>query len=162
MVALTYRMNNGVPGEVTRPSQSTIESQAFNSSLPFPQYGLPGKVASGLFVPVAATGDLALVTGILVRPFPTQGVNASDALGAAVPATSGICNVLRRGYITVKNNAGTPAKGGAVYVRFQNPSGAQIVGGIEATSTADTTALPNAKFTDAADANGFVEIEYNI
>ena len=50
-----------------------------------------------------------------------------------------------------------------MYVRIDTPSGAKVVGGIEA--AADSThniALTGVKFTNAGDANGNVEIEYNI
>lgn len=163
MTALLYRMNVGVQGDVSRQSQSTIESQQFNSALAFPTYGVPGKIASNLFVPIATGDVIASVYGILVRPFPSQGANASDPLGVSVPPTTGIANVLRRGWITVVCNNGTPAKGGAVYVRTAAPSGAKVIGGIEATSDgANTFIMAGATFTGAADASGNVEIEYNI
>ena len=49
-----------------------------------------------------ASGDAATdVKGMLVRPYPTSG-NGTDGLGTSTPPTSGICDVLKRGYIFAK------------------------------------------------------------
>lgn len=159
--AYLLRMPSGIPGDVSRKLDSTIESQFFNSSLPFASYGIPAKLVSGKVVPFAAADVAASLYGFLVRPFPTQ--SAQEGLGIATPPTSGSANILRRGWMTVTCNAGTPAAGGTVYVRVDTPSGAKVVGGIEA--VADSThnvALVGVKFTNAGDASGNVEIEYNI
>jgi len=163
MTAFLYRMPSGIPGDVTRQSLSTIETQVLNSSLPFPGFGLPGKVVSGAFVPIT-TGDVsASVYGLLVRPFPTQGANASDPLGTSVPLTTGTANILRRGYINVKVNAGTASLGSTVYIRVATPSGAKVIGGIEAASdTTNTITVTGASFMGPADANGNAEIAFNI
>ena len=163
MAAFLYRMPYGIPGDVTRQSQSTIEPHVYNSSLPFAGFGLFGKIASGKFVPIT-TGDAAsTVYGLLLRPFPVQGANASDPLGTSVPPTTGIADVLKRGYANVKCNNGTPALGGAVYVRVAAPSGAKVIGGIEATADgANTILVAGAQFQGAADATGNCEVAFNI
>jgi len=163
MTAYLYRMPSGIPGDVTRQSQSTIEAQLLNSALPFPGYGLPGKIASGAFVPIAGGDTAASVYGFLVRPYPTEGANASDPLGTGVPATSGAANILKRGYINVKVNAGTASLGSAVYIRVATPSGAKVIGGIEAASdTTNTIQITGAYFTGAADASGNAEVAFNL
>ena len=163
MTAYTYRMPSGIPGDVTRQSVATIETQILDSGNAFSGYGLFGKIASGKFVPVGSGDAASSVYGVLVRPFPTQGANASDPLGTAVPKTSGAADVLRRGYINVKNNAGTPAVGGQVYVRVANAATGKPIGGIEAASdSTNTIAVAGATFTGAADASGNVEIGFNI
>jgi len=162
MTAYLFRMPSGIPGDVSRPSQSTIESGFFNPSSPFPAYGLPGKIVSGQFVPLAASDPATAVYGILVRPFPTTGANASDPLGTSVPPTSGVCNILRRGYVTVLNQAGTPALDGQVYSRVASPSGSKTIGDIEAASDSTNTIALNATFMNAGDASGNVEIGFNI
>lgn len=163
MTAFLYRMPSGIAGDVTRPSVSTIETQLLDSTLPFPGYGLFGKIASGKFVPIASGDAAGTVYGALVRPFPTQGVNASDALGVSVPKTSGAADVMRRGYMSVKLNAGTAALGGVVYVRVGAAATGKPIGGIEAASdSTNTIAVAGASFMSAADASGNVEIAYNI
>ncbi|MCZ6975328.1 hypothetical protein NH824_23645, partial [Salmonella enterica] len=90
-----YRMPAGIPGDVTRQSAAKIEPQVLNSSLPFAGYGLFGKLASNKFVPVGSGDAATAVYGLLVRPFPITGANASDPLGTSVPPTTGIADVLR-------------------------------------------------------------------
>lgn len=64
---------------------------------------------------------------------------------------------MRRGYMSVKTNAGTPAFGGVVYARVASPSGAKVIGGIEAAADgANTVIVANAQFMSAPDANGEV------
>jgi len=159
--AYLYRMPSGIPGDVSRKLDSTIETQYFNASLPFASYGIPVKLVSGKVVPFAAADVATSLYGFLVRPYPTQ--SAQEPIGTATPPTSGPANILRRGWMTVKCNAGAPAQGGTVYVRIDTPSGAKVVGGIEAAAdSTHTVALTGVSFTNAGDANGNVEIEYNI
>lgn len=157
---IVYRTPFGVPGGLARAAANAIiEPQAFNSSLPFTAYGVPGKIVSGLFVPIAGQNDV--VYGFLHRPFPSQGANASDPLGTSVPRTTGECNVMTFGYMTVVCNAGTPAAGGTVYVWTAASSGAHVQGGIEAAATAGSTiAIPNCRFMGPADASGNCEIAF--
>jgi hypothetical protein len=158
--AITYRMPYGVPGDLSRPSRANVEAWAFGAA-PFASYGIPVKLVAGLAVPVSAVADGALTYGFLVRPFPVTGPNASDPLGTAVPPTSGVANVMNRGYINVKNNAGAPAAGGKVYVRVANGVPATPVGGVEAAAIAGTTeVIPGAHFMGPADANGNCEVEF--
>lgn len=162
--AILYRMAQGVPGDVSRPSVATIESQPYGATA-FGIYGQAVQLASGLAIPVNATG--LFVYGFLVRPFPTTGVNASDPLGTSVPPTSGVASIMRRGYMTVYCQLGTPAPGATVYIRFQAAAGQQILGGVEAGTTANNYAMNAAttgiaQFMSAADANGMVEIGFNI
>jgi hypothetical protein len=157
-VAILYTPNYGVPGDISRPNAPYVaETQAISSAnTAFPAFGLPGKMVSNFFVPIASTGDA--VYGILVRPYPAQGQNASDPLGTAVPITNGPVSVLRKGYINVFCQLGTPAQGSNVYVRYQNPSGSQIVGGLEQGSTGNNYQLTGAIWTGPADASGNAEI----
>lgn len=162
MVAYLYRMPSGIPGDVTRQSQSTIEPQLFNSATPFSAYGLFGKVVSGRFVPVGTGDTAAVVYGLLVRPYPTQ--SASTALGVATPPTTGAADVLRRGYAAVQlRGSAAAALNGQVYVRVAAGTGPQPIGGIEAAAdSTNTIAITGAVFMSPADAQGNVEIAYNI
>lgn len=164
MVAFLYRMPYGIAGDVSRQSQAVIEPQPKNKSLPFASYGIPGKMVAGKFVPMAGGDTGALVYGFLVRPYPTTAGTPSDPLGISAPLADDLpADILRRGYITVKSNAGTPAFGGAVYVRIAAGTVSQPVGGIEAAADgANTVAIPDAQFMSAADADGNVEISYKM
>lgn len=131
MAAFLYRMPNGIPGDVTRQSISTIEAAVLGATA-FTAYGLFAKNSSGKIIPITSGDVAASVIGLLVRPFPITGANASDALGTSVPPTSGIGNLLKRGYATVALKSGTAAKDGQVYVRVGNASSGKPIGGIEA------------------------------
>jgi hypothetical protein len=70
--AFMFRMPAGIPGAINRPDQATIEPVALNPANPFTAYGRFGKTVAGLFVPQAGGDTVALITGLLVRPFPIQ------------------------------------------------------------------------------------------
>src|ERR1700740_2926205 len=98
MSVITYRMPFGVPGDISRPSVSTVEAQAYGATA-FTAYGLPAKTSAGKVIPIAANNDV--VYGFLVRPFPITGANESDPPGTSVPPTTGLAGILRRGYLNV-------------------------------------------------------------
>jgi hypothetical protein len=101
------------------------------------------------------------VYGLLVRPYPT--VSSQDPLGTSTPPVSGMADVLRRGYMTVKVNAGTPSLGSQVYVRVAAAAAGKPIGGIEAAAdSTNTIAVAGATFMNAGDASGNVEIAFNI
>lgn len=168
MSVIAYRMPFGVQGDITRASAATVESQAFGATA-FAQYGIAGKVSSGKFIPVSATGDV--VYGFLVRTFPITGVNASDPLGTSVPPATGVASILRRGYINVLAQLGgaTAALGSGVFIRYQNPAAGQIVAGVEGATTGNNYQLTStiglgsgAYFTGPVDGNNIAEIAFNI
>jgi hypothetical protein len=167
--AITYRMPFGVQGDVSRASIATIESQALGATA-FTQYGIASKQSTNKIIPIAAQNDV--VYGFLVRPFPITGANASDALGTSVPPTTGIANILRRGYFVASAQLGgaTCALGTGVFLRYQNPSGLQIIGGVEGATSGNNYQLigtyslagGGAYFTGPVDANNLVEVAFNI
>lgn len=142
MTAYKYRMPYGIPGDVSRQSLSTIVSKILGATA-FTAYGQFAKVSGTTIIPVGAADAASSIIGLLVRPFPTTGANGSDPLGTAVPPTSGLGNLLQRGYMTVKNNSGTPADEAQVYVRVANASSGKPIGGIEA--ALETAAVSAAK-----------------
>jgi len=154
-------MPAGIPGDVTRPSNSTIEPGVFDPAKPFTAYGVPGKVVNEKFVPLEAGDAATAVYGILVRPFPTN--SSQDGLGTSTPPKTGINDVLRRGYMTVLLRSGTAAKAGQVYIRVGAPTADKPLGGFEASADGtNTIALANTTFMGAADASGNIEISYKI
>jgi hypothetical protein len=171
-VAITYRMPYGFAGDVTRPgAPSSIEPQAYGATA-FAGYGLPLKLSGNTVIPIAAQNDV--VYGFLVRPFPITGANASDPLGTSVPPTTGVANILRRGYMAVKVQLGgaTAALGGALFLRYQNPVGTtQIVGGVEGATSGNNYQLTSTyvvggaaapTFMGVVDTNNVAEIGFNI
>lgn len=161
--AFLYRMPAGIPGDVTRASQSTLEPVFLDPALPFAGYGLFGKIAAGKFVPFGAGDANGADYGLLVRAYPTTGGSGTDPLGTATPQAKGVVDVMRRGYMAVKLNAGTAAKDSPVYVRVAAAAAGKPIGGIEAAAdSTNTVAITIASFMGPADASGNVEIQYNI
>lgn len=158
MAAYMYRMPSGIPGDVSRKSHSTIESH--NIATPVAAFGLGVKMdASGNLAALTSADTAASVYGLLVRSYPTM--SATNELGEAAP-TKGVHDVMVRGYMTVKCNAGTAKKGGVVYVRIAAAAAGKPIGGIEAVADGANTIAVNARFMHDADAQGNVEIAYNI
>ncbi|MCA4780264.1 hypothetical protein IF090_11575 [Acinetobacter towneri] len=158
MAAYTYRMPSGIPGDVSRKSHSTIESH--NMQTPVAAFGVFAKMdATGNLAALGSSDTADAVYGLIVRSYPTT--SATNDLGQAVPP-KGITDVLVRGYMTVKCNAGTAKKGGAVYVRIGSEATGKPIGGIEAAADGANTIAVKARFMHDADASGNVEIAYNI
>lgn len=158
--AYLTRMPSGIPGMVSRPDNKTIEPIPYGPAN-FPAFGLFGKIVASKFVPIG-TGDAAdAVYGLLIKPFPAS--SSQDALGVAIPPLNGVADVMRRGYATVKLNAGTAELNRQVYVRVDAASAGKPIGGIEAVAdAANTIAIANCTFMGTADASGNVEIAYKI
>lgn len=155
--AYLYRMPSGIPGDISRKAHSTVEAHILK--------GIFG--AFGIFVKLTADGIVPLVAadtdvyGLIVRSYPTQ--SALNGIGAAVPQSGIVNDIMRRGYMTVKCNAGTAKKAGKVYVRVATGTELKPIGGIEAVADGvNTIEIKNAMFMHDADAQGNVEISYNI
>lgn len=162
--AFTYRMPAGIPGNVTRASVATIESQILDTTNYPTVYGVPVAIdATSKNVRKIMAGDAAAaIYGLYVRPFPTAS-GATDGVGTSTPPVSGLCSILKRGYSNVKVNAGTAAKNGVVYVRVVANGGNTIIGGVEAAAdSTNTIIMTGAYFTGPADASGNCEVAYAI
>lgn len=140
MNAYLYRMPSGIPGDVTRKSQSVIEAVILGATA-FTAFGVLGKISAGKLVPFGSGDKDGDEYGILVRAYPTT--SSQDPLGTSTPPTKGAVDVLKRGYITVKVNAGTAALGSQVYVRIANAGVGKPIGGIEAVGEVVGTAGTN-------------------
>jgi len=162
--AYLYAMPSGIAGDLTRLKAADVEAQIADASYPVLRFGEPVKMESGKIRPITTDDVLADIYGFGVRPYPTQ-AETSEALGTATPSTTRAFNVLRRGYMTVKVQNGTPVKNASVFVRTvaADDPVAQPIGGIEcAADGSDCFEITNAKFMGVADADGNVEISYNL
>jgi hypothetical protein len=174
MVAFLYRMGAGFAGDVNRTHPVSIEADLIHELSPPTAYGqavLVDPTSQG--VRPFAAGDVAIdkAYGIIVRTFPTQQTSAPTgnfapaALGAATPPLSGVIDVLRSGYIMGKVPVGqTCVKNGAMYIWVGAAGGGHVLGGFETVDAGvDTTpALTNAVFNGIPDADGNVEIQFNV
>lgn len=163
--AYQYRMPAGFAGDLQRAEVATIETQLIDSATPPTAFGVAVKLVSGKVQPINNSADTAAaVIGVNLRAYPIQG-NGTDPLGTSMPPTSGVTDILKRGYVMVSLGGATAAaKGGTVYVRVATPSAGKPLGGFEAAAdSTNTVALPsNWYFTGPADAYGITEIAVNI
>lgn len=175
--AILFRMLAGFPGDVNRTHPFTVEPALIDPAAPPLLFG--GAVIADLTavngVRQPAPGDSALtgVYGFLVRPFPVQASSAgafgTANIGAAVPPSTGACDVLRSGYIMASLPAGSavPTKGAPVWVWVAANSGAHVQGGVESAAAGGNTIPLTAAgsvctFNGPPDASGNVEIAFNI
>lgn len=172
--AFQYRMPAGIPGDVNRAFAATVEPNIIDVANPPLLYGVPVALAGAAGIrPIGAADTAVDLYGMYVRPFPTNqqtttGFFGNNPLGTAqVPPAAGICDVMKRGYMTILLYGPTAAvAGGAVYVRIANAGAGEIVGGIEAAADGGNTIQAGAKndtyFRGPADSNGNVEIAWNL
>lgn len=175
LTAFPYRMPAGIPGDVNRSGMSpTIEPNIIDTEDPPLAYGIAVALDPDLGIRPIGAGDTPTdLYGLLVRPFPTNqqtttGFFGSNPLGSVqLPPTQGVCDVLKKGYMTVKLYGATAAvPGGAVFVRIANAGAGEVVGGFEAADDAADCIQAGAQnttyFRGAADADGNVEIAWNL
>lgn len=161
--AYLTRMPSGFPGDVSRKSQSLVESGMMAETV---AYGTPVKMDSDGKLALCDSTDDA-VYGFMVRPYPTQAENA---------AKNTIQDCMRSGYMTVKLAQGTASRGMPVSVRIKAATG-KNVGDIEAVapsvqtlsdddetpaSQPETLEIAGCIFMGEADACGNVEISFNV
>ncbi len=163
MTSFLSRMPIGIAGDISRPAAATVESVQIDAATPPTKFGSFVKLVAGKLQPIASGDAASVIYGLLVRPYPMSNQDGSaQGLGPGTVPASGIADVLRRGYMTVVNKQGTPAKGAAVYLRITADTG-KAVGDIEAAGLDSGKCVAvAAQFQGAADANGNVEISYNI
>lgn len=177
--AFTFRMGAGFAGAVTRTHPVGIEPCLISVANPITAFGQAVLVDSGdtnKGMRPLSSGDQAATTieGVTVRPFPFQQQTTSNLSGAVALGTPGtppgggnIVDILRQGYILV-SVVGTPVKGGAVFIWTAANSGQHVQGGFEAATPGGNgmgiTGVGSGKtfFNGGPDANGLVELAYNI
>lgn len=143
-------MTRGFAGMLTRGYfDNTTEVKANDKTTPVKGFGVPVKwnATQTAVTPVAAAADAVL--GFAVRTF---GQAIPDAEGGSYQEQN-LVTVLKRGYIAVAGVEGTITAGAQVYLTS--------TGGLSATADSNT-ALAGAVFAGTKDADGLVEIAYNI
>ena len=162
------KLKAGIPGTVHRMEAADIITETLDPATPFAAYGVPVVISSvnGRARPVGVGDTEANVYGILVRTYPGFANPSAQGLGQDAPISDGKPrngNVLVRGYINVKVNAGMPVKLGGVYVRIAAATAEKHLGGIEAEADgANTILLTRCHFRGPADAFGNTEIGFRI
>ena len=158
-----YRMPAGIAGAISRPQDLTVEPQTLDSAKAFAAYGLAGKFSAGKFVPIEADDTAAVVVGIYVRPYPTA--SQPDKVRQIGTGFNFAGDCMKRGYVTVNigADASSVALGGAVFMRVATPTASSPLGAfLAAADGANTVQLTNAYFNGPGDANGNIELAFNI
>lgn len=164
MTAILSRAPTGFAGGVSRASEGrVIQPELIYATTPPTAYGQFLKYNGSAVTPMAS-GDAATVfAGIAVRSYPVQ--STTNAMGAAVPPTTGFIDMLRSGFVTLILALGTAAKGGQVYV-VTTAGGTVNVGDlVTAASPAGggtAVAIVGAMFEGPAGPDGIVEISLNL
>lgn len=137
MPAYLKQAPTGIPGDVTRVDESSVEPAlliALASVFP-DRFGIGMRYATGGIQ--QPSGDAATAfAGVLVREAPgISGSSADDAVfEPCSPYPKQIQGLLVRGYASVRCVAGTPARGGVVYWQVTDHSGA-VAGDFRADGT---------------------------
>ena len=172
-VAFGFRMGAGSVGTVNRTHPASIEPALLDATNPATFFG------QGVLVNTSANSVRAVLTsdtttptslwGVTVRPFPFQAATATNygatPFAGEAPAPGAI-DVLRSGYILVPLGnfaAANATKSGQAYIWFAASTGNHVQGTWEAAATGGSTALiTGAFFNGPSDANGVVELAFNI
>lgn len=156
MTAYLYQAPIGFAGDVTRVDETNIEPVKFTEANCPAVYGFPYVYESGVPKKWAGSNVAADFAGILSREVPTIAASsASDALLNAVPNYQQVMGGVPRGYMAVKCAAGTPARGGVVYIQI-TANGGVAVGEFRADGTdgGNAVALTLTQASWAADGKG--------
>lgn len=154
-------MNNGYAGSYSRQPDMVADSHPLtgSSNVPFGAVVVYGaKNDGGVVLPTDST-TAAQFLGVALREVKSATDYLNQNTGAYVQGDA--VPVMKRGCVNVLCQRGTPAIGGAVYLRVKyNSSYANaVVGGLEAEADdANTVRLTNCQWKGTADANGIAEM----
>ncbi len=163
MTAYLYAPPAGVAGDITRADETNVEPAKLValSSVFVQRFGEAMRYVSGGIQQFTTGLTKADFAGVLIREVPSISGTVTAGLTDNVPNPTAIAGLAVRGYVAVKCTAGTPARGGIVYVRIVSASDRPI-GAFEAASdTSNSVALDAAQATwasDGLDANGIAEL----
>ena len=174
MPALMYRMNAGIPGEVSRFQTygCTISPEKQHNTTPMTLYGQVAiMAAANAGVRPATAGDATadMEWGFLVRPFPGADIgvgfpSGTVGFGAGTPFLTGVVDIMRRGFMTIQLGGPTAAAKGGIGNLWTAASGAGHTQGLleAASAGASGFVMNRVRFQGPADASGNTEISYNI
>lgn len=151
-------MPHGQAGSYARQPDMIVNTKPAGGTIDFGMAVVYDSTKKTVVLP-SSTSTAAQFIGVASREVKSalnyleQGIG-QYATGDAVP-------VFQRGAINVKCQNGTPAVGGAVYMRVAENAGVDgaVVGGFEATAdSTNSVALTNCQWAGPADANGIAEL----
>ena len=151
-------MTAGFAGSYARQPDMIVNTRPAGGSANIP-FGAPLVYSDGAVVQMGASATAAQFVGVAGREIKSSLTYLDQTPGEYAPGDP--VSVFQRGSIQVYCQRGTPALGGAVYVRITANASYQsaVVGGFE--SEADSTnsvQLTNCQWGGAPDANGIAEL----
>ncbi len=161
--AYLYQAPAGVPGDITRVDETNVEPARLiaNTGTYAQAFGIPMKYTSGGIQQFTGNEAATAFAGVLVREVPSISGNTAQGFDDTVPNPNVPNGLAVRGYVSVKCTQGTPARGGAVYVRVIADTG-KAIGDFEAVSDSTlSVALTTTQATwatDGKDANNNAEL----
>jgi hypothetical protein len=162
MVSYLYNSPAGVPGDITRVDETSVEpAMLIAASGTFAQaYGIPVKyVAGGIQQFNGGAETAASFAGVLTRVAPAISGNVLSGFSDTIPNPVVPQSFVPRGYVSVLCAAGTPVRGDRVYVQII-ANGGVTVGSFRATADgSNTIQLTNCTWaSDGKDADNNAEI----
>lgn len=151
-------MPNGFAGSYARQPDMIVNTRSAGGDNTIP-FGAPLVYDGSAVVQMGADATAAQFVGVASREIKSSLSYLDQSVGEYAPGDA--VPVFMRGSVNVMCQRGTPALGGAVYVRITaNPSySTAAVGGFEAEAdSSNTVELTNCQWGGAADANGVAEL----
>lgn len=162
--AILFNSAAGYAGAITRPDVTNVEPVLLvaQSGVYAQTVGIPVKYVAGGVAQFTGGEAASVFAGVLSRQLPAGGISGTaQGFNDFIPNYTQVQGLVVRGYMNVFCTQGTPARGGAVYVRVVAATGKNI-GDLEATldSTAgNNVLLPNVTWAvDGKDAGNIAEI----
>ena len=185
-VAFTFRMGNGFAGSVNRSHPASIIPMMKDATTPPTFFGQPvlintsagtargiidtdrtggtGTISGGGAIPITD------IFGIVVRPYPFQGVLPGTQNYAGVPSfytgglPDGAVDILISGFIMVPT-VGSPSNGSKVWIWTAATASPHVLGGFEASDPSGNglgLTWDKTTFASPVDANGIAELRINV
>lgn len=151
-------MTNGFAGSYARQPDMIVNTRAAGGSANIP-FGAPLVYSAGTVVQMGASAEASQFVGVAGRELKSSLTYLEQSPGEYAPGDP--VSVFQRGSINVYCQRGTPALGGAVYVRITANGSYEsaVVGGFEAEAdSTNTVQLTNCQWGGAPDANGIAEL----
>lgn len=167
MVSYLKNAPVGFAGDVTRTDKSNVEQAMLVAlaSVYMQRFGEAVRYVSGGIQQWTTALTKADFAGVLVREVPSISGNSNSGFTNTIPNPEQVAGFLTSGYIAVKCTAGTPARGGVVYVRIVSATDRPI-GAFEAESdTSNSVALDFQQASwasDGKDSNGIAELRVQV
>ena len=151
-------MTAGYAGSYARQPDMIVETRPAGGSANIP-FGAPLVYSTGTVVQMGASATATQFVGVAGREIKSSLSYLEQTPGQYAPGDP--VSVFQRGSIQVYCQRGTPALGGAVYVRITANGSYEtaVVGGFEAEAdSSNTVQLTNCQWGGPADANGIAEL----